>query len=176
MVLGSLDVQALYPSISTKAAGTIVRDRFFNSEAKFDGVDYVWVLKYLALTMSNCENVNARIQGLIPRKISKSGRKPSILSVVTDEVRERWWFPKPHTLLTPEEKRLIVACIGQQLVKVVFGSHFYFWNNELYQYVDSGPMGLMGSSSISRVVMDWWANRNGGRNPNQQATIHGPQN
>ena len=95
LVLGSLDVQALYPSISTKAAGTIVRDRILKSEAKFDGVDYVWGLKYLALTMSNCEKVNARIQGLIPRKISKSGRKPSILSVVTDEVRERWWFPNP---------------------------------------------------------------------------------
>ena len=57
MVVGSLDVEALYPSIKTMEAGRIARDCIQKSSLKLEGIDYRWALVYLALTMSNAEKI-----------------------------------------------------------------------------------------------------------------------
>ena len=40
LMTGSLDVSALYPSINTKIAGRIVRDRVAKSKMQVEGVEY----------------------------------------------------------------------------------------------------------------------------------------
>ena len=67
-----------------------------------------------------------------------------------------WWHPKPLETFNHEEKQLIMGCITQQLVKVVFGSHFYAWDNQIYQQQDGAPMGLESSCPVSQVLMDFW--------------------
>ena len=50
MMVGSLDVEALYPSINVKRAGEICRDKVTKSDLQIEGIDYRWGLIYLALT------------------------------------------------------------------------------------------------------------------------------
>ena len=57
VIVGSMDIEALYPSLDTKRAGEVVRDRILAFQLKFDGIDWRWALVYLALTMSNVEKV-----------------------------------------------------------------------------------------------------------------------
>ena len=157
LMVGSLDVTSLYTSISTKVAGVICKDRILNSKVSFEGVDYTWAVIYLKLTMSPSEIVDSKMQSLLPRKKSKQGSNPTILTGSEKENQNRWWHPKPPKLFTLEDKRKIVACITQQLVKVVFGSHYYVFNNQIYKQEEGCPMGLESSCPVSRVVMDFWA-------------------
>ena len=53
LMIGSLDVKALYTSIDTKTAGKLARDNIVKTKTKFEGIDYKRGLKYLALTMTN---------------------------------------------------------------------------------------------------------------------------
>ena len=59
------------------------------SEAKYDGIDYPWALKYLAMTMTPHEKVDNKIQGLLPRRKSNHGNiKSNIKQVKSDEKEE----------------------------------------------------------------------------------------
>ena len=156
MVIGSLEVQSLYPSVDTKKAAKICRDRVIASEIKMEGIDYRWATIYLRLTMSPHEIVDSKMQGIMPRKLSKFGKKPTIRTVNKDEKEERWWWPKPVTFLTPEERKKVMGCVVEQLVKLVFNTHFYEWNGTIYRQVAGGPIGLRSTGSVCRIVMDHW--------------------
>ena len=121
LTVGSLDVSALYSSVDTRTAGEMARNKIKQSSVNFQGVDYQWALVYLQVTMSPAEKVDAGVAGLMPRKINKQGQKPSVKTLKDKEYLQKWWFPKPTNFLTPEEKHLVIGCIAQQLVKVVFG-------------------------------------------------------
>ena len=74
-----------------------------------------------------------------------------------DAKEERFWFPKPIKFLTGDDKKLIIACIAEQLVKLVFGTHYYVWNGSIYHQKEGCPMGVESSCPVSRIVMDAWA-------------------
>ena len=59
-------------------------------------------------------------------------------------------------MVVPEDKNLIMGCIAEQLIKVVFGSHVYFWEGNIYHQQGGAPMGLDSSTPISRILMDKW--------------------
>ena len=100
MMTGSLDVEALYPSIDVKKAGEICRDKVLESELNLEGIDYRWALVYLALTQTPTEKVDLRLQGVIPRRLAKTGSRPTIKTVEKDEQVERWWYPVPPNQLS----------------------------------------------------------------------------
>lgn len=75
-MIGSLDVKALYTSINTKIAGELARDNVRKTKTQFKGVNYTWALKYLALTLTNAEKVDAKIQPILPRRISNKNNPP----------------------------------------------------------------------------------------------------
>ena len=56
LMVGSLDVSALYTSITHKAAGIIAKETVMESNCKFKGIDYKWAGIYLAHTESSPEN------------------------------------------------------------------------------------------------------------------------
>ena len=99
------------------------------------------------MTMAPVEIVDAKMQGLIPRRARKNGKKPgggkpTIKTADIDAKLDRWWFPKEIKQLTEADKKTILGCITQQLVKVVFGSHYYVWNNQIFKQTEGCPMGL----------------------------------
>ena len=106
LTIGSLDVKSLYTSINTKVAGIKAKERILKAKAKFEGIDYKWALKYLALTMTPSEKIDAkhneaRMFSMLPRRTSTHGNaKPTIKTVKADAKTERFWFPKPPGFLT----------------------------------------------------------------------------
>ena len=93
LMVGSLDVTALYPSIDTDQAADICRDKVLESDMVFDGIDYRWALVYLALTCTNRDKVDNNLQDVIPRRLRKQGSRPTVLTAEVDEKREHWWYP-----------------------------------------------------------------------------------
>ena len=109
---------------------------------------------YLKLTMSPIEIVDTKIQGLLPRKLNK--HKATILSVETDEKEERGWYPTPISFLTQENKRKIVRCLLEQMTKLIFSTHLYEWQGQIYLQPTGGPTGIRSVGPISRCLMDKW--------------------
>ena len=59
VMIGSLDVEALYPSIDVNLAAKMTGNLVRESAIKFEGIDWRWALIYLVLTMSNIEKVDS---------------------------------------------------------------------------------------------------------------------
>ena len=124
---------------------------------KVEGVDWRWVLLYLTLTMSKLEQVDAKVQGLLPRRNSRRGRPPTILTAHLEEGESnRFWFPISPEALSEDQKKLLLGCVIEQLVKVTFKTHFYEWEGCLYRQKQGGPIGLRATGPVSRVLMDQW--------------------
>ena len=159
MMVGSLDVESLYGSIDTKVAAKIVKIRYMMSEMKIEGVDWRWVLIYLKLTMTPHEVIDNNVQGILPRKLNvktKNSRPRTIMSAEVDENEERWWYPHPPAFLTPEMKKTLMGCVFERMVKIVFNSHFYEWEGQIYLQLKGGPTGLNSVGPVSRCLMDEW--------------------
>ena len=45
----------------------------------------------------------------------------------------------------------------EQFVRVIFSTHYYEWEGQLFCQVSGGPIGLRATGMIARVVMDYWA-------------------
>ena len=76
LMVGSLDVEALYPSIDAKRADQIVRETVTSSDLRVDREDWHWVFIYSRLTMTPHDKLDQRVTGVLPRRIYKSRRKP----------------------------------------------------------------------------------------------------
>ena len=157
LTIGSLDVSALYPSINTKHASRIVRDRVIEADLKFEGINYKSALIYLKLTMKGGEVVNSKLQGILPRRLSNRGSAPTVKSYGEDVRRERWWWPTPLEELTEDHKKTILGCVVQQMTLAVFENHYYEWNGQVRKQSKGGPIGLRATQPVSRIVMDFWA-------------------
>ena len=96
LIVGSLDVESLYPSVDTREAARICRDRVLNSPLSIEGIDYKWAGIYLATSITPSE-----------------------------EDCSKWWFPKLPSKLSSQEKKLLTGCLVQQMVKTVFNMYLY---------------------------------------------------
>ena len=56
-----------------------------------------------------------------------------------DEKREHWWYPVDPNKLTKEQQKKVQAGVIQQMVKVIFQTHFYEWEGRLYRQILGGP-------------------------------------
>ena len=62
---------------------------------------------------------------LIPRPLNKGNNPPTIATVETDEVKERWYYPTPLNLINQHQRKVIMATVVSQMVKVTFETHLY---------------------------------------------------
>ena len=160
VMISSLDAKALYPSLNIRKSAKIVAERVTESGVKIEGVNYKWVGKYLALTMSRNEVVNTGLSRVVPKKTGgQQGRDRSIKSIEIDQKKERWhWKVMPDKYTDADKKRMMKEVINQ-MVKATFNNHFYTWDGKLYKQMKGGGTGLRGTGSVARCVMDDWCEK-----------------
>ena len=80
VMVGSLDVEALYPSIDQKEGPWIVANEVQKSKIQFENVNYHLSAVYLGTTMERERQVREGVAHLIPptKAKSKRGRKVTI--------------------------------------------------------------------------------------------------
>ena len=106
--------------------------------------------------MSQEEINKAGLSNLIPYRLARRGKRPTILTVEEDERRQRWGWKKAPGSFTEEEKRRLLARVVRIMVRETFSNHFYKWGDSLYRQVKGGPIGLRAAQAIARLVMDEW--------------------
>ena len=103
------------------------------------------------------EKLQSGIHEIIPIHRGTRGSKPTILTSCVDESKERWRYRKCPSKLTAQEKKRVLGCVVQQMIKVIFSTHVYEFDGTLYLQTKGGPMGLRSSGPLSRLFMDQWA-------------------
>ena len=59
----------------------------------------------------------------------------------------------PHVRLRPNEKRLLVATVAEIATEAMFQHYFYNFGGKQFQQIEGGPIGLRGTCTIARLVM-----------------------
>ena len=78
-VIGSMDVEALYPSLDQRLSAKIVKEEYIKSDVEIAEVDWKIVALYLAVTASKEELIRDGIYHLTARRRkSVRGRKPTV--------------------------------------------------------------------------------------------------
>ena len=95
------------------------------------------------------------LRRILPTRRHTTGSRPGLRGA-GPQGRERgdqkqWVFPKVRVRL--EEKRLLVATVVQLATIAMFQHHYYGFANGKFQQMEGGPIGLRGTCTIARLVM-----------------------
>ena len=139
-MIGSMDVEALYPSIqinrSAKLVGEIVRE----SGVKIENVDYQTAATYIASNSSRTDISKWGMEKIIPKRRHKKGTRPG---PTTGELHKRrrydsngeekeseskWVAVRKE--LSEKEKRQMVAKVIEIGIRTTFRNHIYQWGGD----------------------------------------------
>ena len=80
-------------------------------------VDYGWAGRYVALNCSPEEITRDRLSKLVPNRKQNRGRRPTILTVDSEDSKERWLWKKHPDFFSQQEKRKLLGKVVDILVK-----------------------------------------------------------
>ena len=186
IMVGSLDVEALYPSIDQKEGPRIVAQEILKSKVKFENINYHLAAVYLAVTLDKARQEKEGIAHLLPSRKAKTkkGRRPTIHTrelggpkgrkevfeeesnkigknrdkevAVEDDDPEESKYFRFHRKYSEGEKRLLLSKVVQIALETTFSNHIYQCQNVLYCQVKGGGIGARITGVVARVVMDLW--------------------
>ena len=139
ITVASQDVEALYPALNIEESARICAERVQNSTLEFDGVDYVWALKYIAMNITKEEAPRNKLWRLLPVRRSKKGIRPGINSMEEEEKHTKWVFRRLE--FSEEEKRQILAEVIYHAVKTVFKNNMYQFQGDVRIQEKGGSIG-----------------------------------
>ena len=156
-IVGSLDVDALYPSLDIEKCAEVVCTRLFESDIVFE--DLVWkeIGLYLRYHMSDEESIQKGYSEFCPRRRKKNG-KPTFYasgSHKKEEVRHGpWVFPraKPSQLIT---RKMFCSAIEVMITKTM-AMHDFQFDGKVYRQKCGGSIGLDLTGVISDIYMCEW--------------------
>ena len=154
VVLGS-DVVNLYPSLDIKQVVWEVRDAMMETEIKWGNIDYLEAARYIALNWSELQCRRSDLSRVLPRRRKKTGSRPRLTGTGPTGAQrgdqEQWEFPQVR--LSSHEKRLLVATVVELATEFMFTHNYYRFAGNKYQQKEGGPIGLRGTCTIARLVL-----------------------
>ena len=171
VVLMSMDVKALYPSLRVEEVVGIVYEMMARllAEKKFVIRDIDWdeVGKYIAIVCTSDEIRDKKLVTAIPKRArgeGTRGKKPgpaywesNIIDVkdTNGEIRKiNKWIPAKES--TDLQKNRMFALMMSKAVEVSMKNHMYRFDGNVYKQEDGGPIGDELSQAVARIVMMWW--------------------
>ena len=156
IVVGSMDVKALYPSLDIEHSVEVIKEQMLQSEVHFDTNVSVMAL-HLAATMTQKEIDDQKLTEVIHTRRYKMGNRPGITSKsVTGTELERikydsWIDPAREPSLS--EKKLMFAIVISQSVQLVMKSHVYTNSDVIRLQSAGGAIGLGSTGEVADLVM-----------------------
>ena len=164
MIVGSMDVKSLYPSLLAIPSTKIITEVFMESDIAIEGINWVETGKYLAINLSKDEINQLGLKEVVSTRAKKGGRSPGMTTAEImgklnrEEAEEvQSLFNPPMRMPTEREKKIMLAQVLKIAMLAVLNNHTYqFEDNEVRLQKDGSPIGLEMAGAMSRVVMIWW--------------------
>ena len=166
IVVSSEDVEALYPNLEIMASARLCGEAVKQSKMRFEGVDYFWAGKYIAMTCAPKEIEESNLGETVPKRKYRKGTRPGINTKETvgkkkegesEELVTKWEFSR--TDFTEMEKRNLLAKVVEIAVRTTFRNHLYQFEGKMRVQAEGGPIGLRLTGVVARIVMDYWARK-----------------
>ena len=157
-VVGSLDVDALYPSLDIGLCAEVVCRKLFESDIQFVGLAWREIALYLRYHMSEEALVENGYDKFCPHRKSNRGEGPLFHasgSNMDEEARfGPWRFPLdvPDVVTT---RRMFCSAIQLMIVKTM-SLHDFRFDGKVYRQRRGGSIGLDLTGVISDIYMCEW--------------------
>ena len=153
------DVVALFPSLTSRRTGEIVRERLLKSKLEFPGFDDKQGRRYIILNKHLTGDLK-KIEKILPwRRKEGGGSKPTMTgsmgTKLDDDPEGQWIFPNRE--LTKEEIREIVARCAEIGTRIIFENFCYKFGGEIFRQEEGGPIGARVTMAAARLVMQSWS-------------------
>ena len=155
MVIIGTDVTSLYPSLDIGKVVGEVQKAVMNSEVKWSNIDYLEAARYVALNWTEAQCRASGLRRVLPRRRGATGTRPGLRGAGPQGGargdQEQWEFPRVR--LRKDEKKLLVATVVMLATQAMFQHHYYGFGGNKFQQMEGGPIGLRGTCTIARLVM-----------------------
>ena len=158
IVVGSVDVKALYPSLDIAFPVAKVCEISHTISVQVVGVNAEELGLYLALNRTEAELRDVGLLQFCPRRRTNRGRPPTITGCALDENRTKRFKPWLPPAEEPDE--VTVRKMFTEAMKIVLlfimENHMYTFNNEIKLQSRGGPIGLELTGVLAQLFMVWW--------------------
>ena len=160
LMVGSLDVKALYPSLDIPFAAKKISEEFLVSNIGFESesVDVNELGLYLILTVDENELTMEGLRDYCPSRKSTLGRKPTITGQAFSkaEKKENIWHPPKNNKPDDETVKKMISKALEVGINTVMKTHVYKFAGETRTQKQGGAIGLELTGEIAGVFMSWW--------------------
>ena len=155
MVLGSLDVKALYPSLDIPDTVEVVCQMFEESNITFDGVDYEELGLYLALNLDSRTLEGRGLAHLCPTRKNNAGRRPTITASGNRSSKADRFEPWNRASHQPDEeqKRRMMTEAMRIALTTSLSNHMYEFNKVIRRQCKGGPIGMDLTGTVAKIFM-----------------------
>ena len=156
LAVGSMDVRALYPSLTHNQAINMTYMAAMESQVRFDNLDYVEISKFINVLTTNQQRVDMQLDQVIPQRTKDRGRKPGLGFLQSDTYKDKEpkWFPPNRSPNILEKKKLWAWSLSLS-VKLVLENHYYTKNGITYKQIEGGPIGLDITGELAELIMSF---------------------
>ena len=155
MCLIGSDVVALYPSLSPRNTGEIVKNRIEKSNVKFEGFDEKKGLTYIRMNEDRAGNIE-ELEHLLPKRVSNKGSTPTMAGVTGKWNPEKQWeFSEQE--INNQIRMKIIATVTMIALVTLFENFSYKFGGKNYKQKSGGPIGVRATGAASNLIMEDWA-------------------
>ena len=158
-IVGSMDVEALYPSLDIDFTIEKVCELLYDSKVDIEGIDYKELSLYLSLVKTDEELQTLGIQEVCPKRRSRRGPRPNITGCGTNEDKEErhkpWIFPDISRIGLGMKRKLLVEAV-RVVLKVLLETHTYDFAGEIRRQKEGGAIGMEITGVVAQIFMVWW--------------------
>ena len=148
----SMDVAALYPSMSRENCKIAVKEMIISSSMQVRSINWLEAAKYVAVVCSKDEIDSEGLGNVIPKRVKVSRVKLTVncLKAKTDDDWVKGDDPDDN------QKKRLLALVVAAAVDITMASHVYIVGDTIFLQTDGGPIGLELTGALSRPFMMRW--------------------
>ena len=158
-IIGSMDVEALYPSLDINFTIDKVCELMHESNVTIEGVDYKELALYLSLINSGEQLRQLGLHDVCLTRRSNRGQRPIMtgcgMETNADRRHQPWIFPELNEI-TEETKRKMFVEAMRIVLKVLMETHVYEFVEEIRRQRKGGAIGMELTGVVAQIFMVWW--------------------
>ena len=141
-MVGSLDVEALYPSLDITRCAKVVGRKLYESDLKFTNLNWKEIALYLVFHMTEEELQEEQIRESCPRRRSNRGEGPKFTAsgskLKMEERFQPWIFPEERP--NPDMIRKMFCIAVRVMIIHVMSLHDFHFDGVIYRQRTEGSI------------------------------------
>ena len=158
-IVGSMDVEALYPSLDIEFTVDKVCELLYESRVNIEGIDIKELGLYLSLMKTDGELREIGVQSGCPKRRANRGPRPNITGCGTNENREQrhspWIFPDASRIDATMRRKMLVEAV-RIVLRSLLETHTYDFAGEIRRQKEGGAIGMELTGVVAQIFMVWW--------------------